>query len=404
MTSSLRIVRSLFASVCRPTSVFKGLIPAALIAVPLLATPGFAQTTISGTVFAPNAVDPLSHVLVYITTGTVAPFTAGAECPGPNCLTASTAVPANAIVSSYTAVDGTFTLSNVPGKHHLYAGHPGGQLAAAIYRGGGRQSTHGTVLDMPTTHTEGDIPLIAIATGSADAVECVLRDVGVADKSSPTTMALAEGASISTRGTTLRERKSMPRPPRNCAHGGNTTTLNGYDMVMFPCQGVSVAESAAYIDNLLAYTSSGGRAFVTHDSRVWINTADTVASGPFAGVDLFGGGESEPASSFASGWRRHDQHQLHRRVDARPMAVQGYARIFRLAAPWGRLRSDSPPRSERSDCADPKLADRNSDSAILCSLPSTRRSAQPRPGNMDGCCSTNITWKMCHANTGTDIS
>ena len=34
-------------------------------------------------------------------------------------------------------------------------------------------------LSMPQNHTQGDIPLIAIATGSVDQVECVLLKMGI---------------------------------------------------------------------------------------------------------------------------------------------------------------------------------------------------------------------------------
>ena len=34
---------------------------------------------------------------------------------------------------------------------------------------------------MPQNHTQGDIPLIAIATGAVDQVECVLRKTGIND-------------------------------------------------------------------------------------------------------------------------------------------------------------------------------------------------------------------------------
>jgi hypothetical protein len=288
MTLSLRSVRSLLASFCRYTGLCKAWVVAALIAVPLLATPGFAQTTISGTVFAPNAVDPLSHVLVYITTGTVAPFTAGAACPGPNCLTASTAVPANAIVSTYTAVDGTFTLSDVPENTTytlvIQAGKWRRQFSEPVVS----SPLSGLVLDMPTTHTEGDIPLIAIATGSADAVECVLRDVGLADTEFTDDNGISGGRIHLYLGNHAAGAEINASTPSQTVLMGNTTTLNGYDMVMFPCQGVVVAESAANIDNLLGYTSSGGRVFATHDSRGWINTGTTVASGPFAGETFAG--------------------------------------------------------------------------------------------------------------------
>jgi hypothetical protein len=180
--ASLRFVRSPFACIRRDAGIHKGFVVALLIAMPLLGTAAFAQTTtISGTVYVPNGVDPLANSLVYITTGTVAPFTSGAQCPGAGCLTASSAVPANAIVSVYTAVDGTFTLSEVPENTTytlvIQAGKWRRQFTQAVVS----TPITGLSLVMPTTHAEGDIPLIAIATGSVDATECVLRDVSVAD-------------------------------------------------------------------------------------------------------------------------------------------------------------------------------------------------------------------------------
>src|SRR5260370_26437919 len=71
----------------------------------------YAQTTtISGTVYDPRTTSsalPLPHVLVYVTTGTVAPLPDGVQC-----LTYS--APSGAVSYTYTAVDGSFTLQNVP--------------------------------------------------------------------------------------------------------------------------------------------------------------------------------------------------------------------------------------------------------------------------------------------------
>jgi hypothetical protein len=46
-------------------------------------------------------------------TSTPAALVSGANCPGGNCLTASTAVPSGVTIYTYSAVDGTFTLSNI---------------------------------------------------------------------------------------------------------------------------------------------------------------------------------------------------------------------------------------------------------------------------------------------------
>ena len=67
----------------------------------------------------------------------------------------------------------------------------------------------GLQLNMPTTHSAtANIPLIAIQTGSADALECVFRDIGVATRSSPTIRSPAAppsaGAFISIRVTAPR--------------------------------------------------------------------------------------------------------------------------------------------------------------------------------------------------------
>src|SRR5580698_3986792 len=99
---------STFAAVCRQATFLKVLVACMLTLLPVLGTAASAQTTtISGTVFAPNGADYLPNVLVYITTGTVAAITTGATCD-------QVSVPSNAVVSTYTAINGTFTLSGVP--------------------------------------------------------------------------------------------------------------------------------------------------------------------------------------------------------------------------------------------------------------------------------------------------
>jgi len=133
-------------------------------------------TSISGTVFAPNGTDPLPNVVVYVPNAPVQPFTAGVSCPAPN------APPSGSpLVGTVTAVDGTFTITNVP---------VGANIPLVIQSGRWRRqfllpgtvacsNTIATGLRFARTQAEGDIPKIAIATASADAVECVLTKVGI---------------------------------------------------------------------------------------------------------------------------------------------------------------------------------------------------------------------------------
>jgi hypothetical protein len=247
----------------------------AVVLLALLSTMASAQTvttTISGTVYDPRTTTsslPLPNVLVYITTGTVDPLTAGVQC-----LTSMT-TPAGAISYTNTAVDGTFTLSNVPVNT---------SYTLVIQAGKWRRQFSETVLDtaitgltlhMPSTHLQGDIPLIAIATGSVDALECVLLNMGIAqsefvDDNDTTGGRIHLYKGSSSPGVQI----SSTTPTETTLMGTATdaTLLNSYDVVMFPCQGnPSNQATTVAATNLLGYANAGGRVFATHYSYAWLN-------------------------------------------------------------------------------------------------------------------------------------
>ena len=100
MIGYCRFARSLSSCTITP-SFFRGLLAALLFVLPAACTLANAQTTtISGTVYMPNGANVLPNALVYVTTSTPAALVSGANCPGANCLTQSTAVPAG--VTIYT--------------------------------------------------------------------------------------------------------------------------------------------------------------------------------------------------------------------------------------------------------------------------------------------------------------
>jgi hypothetical protein len=291
MIGNCRFVRLLFPYAGTHSGFFRGLIAGLLLVFPALCAVANAQTTtISGTVYMPNGTNVLPNALVYITTSTPAALVSGANCPGVNCLTASTAVPAGVTIYTYTAVDGTFSLSNVSESTTytlvIQAGHWRRQYSEEV----GTSAITGLSLSMPSTHAQGDIPLIAISTGSKDAVECVFHDLGV-NNNEVTDDTVSSGSTLGGRihlykgDHSAGAEISASTPAETALMGGTSTTpLSSYDMVMFPCQGSTTAETTSYIDNLLAYTNAGGRAFVTHDSRVWINTSTSYESTTFSGV------------------------------------------------------------------------------------------------------------------------
>jgi hypothetical protein len=117
---------------------------------------------------------------------------------------------------AYTAVDGTFTLGNVPENATytlvIQSGKWRRQFSETVDAG----PLTGLSLNMPSTHAQGDdIPLIAIATGSDDAMECVLRKMGIADSEFTDDNGTTGGESICIWATICLERRSMPPLPQN---------------------------------------------------------------------------------------------------------------------------------------------------------------------------------------------
>jgi hypothetical protein len=255
---------------------FKGVLAALFLVLPVLAMQASAQTTttISGKVYDPrgsaNNGLPLPGVLVYATTGTPAPLT-----PGVQCLTSTSSAPTDPNVVSYTnsAVDGSFTLSNVPVNATytvvIQAGKWRRQFASIAVAAA---PLTGIELDMPSNHTQGDIPLIAIATGSVDALECVLRDMGIAATEFTDDNGTTGGRIHLYKGTESSGAVINASTPSESAMMTNSTTMNGYDVLMFPCQGTPSGQATtAGAANLLNYANTGGRVFATHYSYAWLD-------------------------------------------------------------------------------------------------------------------------------------
>jgi len=227
------------------------------------------STTVSGTVVAGTlplygSPDPISGAIVYVPNATVQPF-----APGVACNQCGADVSGSPLVETQTAPDGTFTLQNVP---------VGNNIPLVIQLGRWRrQITISTVTAcadnpltvdqtrMPRNRSEGDIPRTAIATGAADALECVLMKMGVdqAEFTLPTStgrvhMFVSNGADdgIGTPGA-----ESL---------WGNPQQLALYDQVILPCEGAPNPKSLADQTNIIAYANSGGRIFTTHYGYVWL--------------------------------------------------------------------------------------------------------------------------------------
>jgi len=229
---------------------------------------GGTPTTLTGRVVAGTLLtygnpDPIPNVLVYVPNSTVQPFTKGVQCS--QC---GADVTGNPLVQTTTAVDGTFTLANVPA---------GNNIPVVIQLGRWRRQVSFNVnacasasvgdIRMPRNKSEGDIPFTAFSTGAVDGLECVLLKMGVdqAEFTNP-----GGGGRIEIyRGNGARISNATPAESTLV---GSTTTMDLYDQVFFPCWGSEVIKGATPLANLVSYANAGGRVFATHFSYTWLFT------------------------------------------------------------------------------------------------------------------------------------
>jgi hypothetical protein len=239
-------------------------------------------TTVSGTVYAPNGTDPLVNALVYIPNSPVQAFT-----PGVSCDTCAADASGSPLVRATTGADGKFVLKNAP---------VGTNIPLVIQLGRWRrQVTVPTVTSctntpvaasstrLPKNKSEGDIPLMAFATGAVDALECVLRKIGVDDSE----FTAPDGGGRIHLYEGLTDHTSQNATATTWASGGakavgspnedqlwsTQAALNQYDTVFFPCQNDQAnpaLRSATAHQNLVNYANAGGRIFATHFSYIWL--------------------------------------------------------------------------------------------------------------------------------------
>ncbi|WP_263417223.1 choice-of-anchor D domain-containing protein [Terriglobus albidus] len=249
--------------------------------------PSGQTTSISGKIYAPNGTDPLPNVTVYIPNAPVDPFTAGVSCP-----VVGTPPSGSPLVGTVSDVDGSFTLTNVP---------VGANLPLVIVSGRWRRqlTVPGTTAcadtsfdaSMPKDHTEGDIPKIAIVTGAADSVECVLRKVGIKD--SEFTDPSGAGHINFYSASVNPGARASTATPNETALDVSSSTLNAYDVLMLPCQGTNLnTRNSAQLAAFQNFVNSGGRVYASHYSYVWM-----YHNPPFDGVVNWSLGHYPPADN-----------------------------------------------------------------------------------------------------------
>jgi hypothetical protein len=273
-----------------------------------VASCGTGDTTISGTVFDPAGVNPIYNALVYVPNGKVDPMPTGATCD-----TCSTVASGSPITDTLTDTMGHFTLTGVPSGDNIPVVVQVGKWRRQLVVPHVTSCTDNPITDpnltrLPRNKSEGDIPRIAVTTGNADAIECLLRRVGIDDSefttdggngrvhlyyggdlTSPTgagvgTNSFNAGAQFSSAGTLW---SSVPK-------------MSGYDILLLSCEGTQNATAhKPYLANMEAYLNAGGRVFFGHDHFYWLRSGSLALQGT---ANYIGNGSKlpEPTTGFVN--------------------------------------------------------------------------------------------------------
>ncbi len=227
-------------------------------------TTSISGKVVAGTLPQYGTPDPVYNALVYVPNAKVQAFPAGVTCS--QC---GGEVSGDPLVETQTAADGTFTLLNVPVGTNIplviQLGRWRRQITIPAVAPCTNTALTADQTRLPRNKSEGDIPLTAIATGSADALECVLLKMGVdqAEFTIPggggrVNMYVSNGAD------------DGPNTPAAEDLWSSPTTLATYDQILLPCEGQPIDKAAGDQQNLINYTSAGGRVFTTHYGYTWL--------------------------------------------------------------------------------------------------------------------------------------
>jgi hypothetical protein len=136
---------------------------------------------------------------------------------------------------------------------------------------------------LPRNSSEGHLPKIAVTVGGSDALECFLREIGIADGEF-TTDAGSGRVNLYSGGdpADTTNMSGQGAVSFDAAHGGakfpaattlwsNVNKMLGYDIVVHSCEGGQYADvKAPYINNVKRYADSGGRLFNSHLHYYWL--------------------------------------------------------------------------------------------------------------------------------------
>jgi hypothetical protein len=246
---------------------------------------GGTTTTISGKVYDPAMKNPLYNVTVYVPENPLMPLPKGVPT-GADACSCGALYKSGAVVSATTAEDGSFTLKNAPV----------GAVPIVIQVGKWRRKfTINTTScqdnpqpdkslaflgTIPAGDTDSNIPDIAVSTGSADTLECLMQRIGIPASEYVVGAGGTGHVHVFAGGKGGGSTGMIGKPEQNglasVAAAASEThlwatqdQLMPYDILLLSCEGGETYNAKP--DVLEAYLNAGGRAFGSHFHYAWFS-------------------------------------------------------------------------------------------------------------------------------------
>jgi len=236
---------------------------------------GGGTTSVSGTVYDPAGQNPLYNVIVYVPN--LEPGEALPAVPeGASCDRCDAVQLGRPITTALTDTHGNFRLEGVPTGANIPLVMQIGKWRRQVTIPSVASCTDTPLTDknltrLPRSQAEGHLPKIAITTGGSDALECLVRKIGVADAEFTTQtgggrvhlFAGYEAPTTMANGTALPDANDLWE---------DAALLNGYDVMVMSCEGSdNVSRSTEAYQNVRGYADVGGRIFGSHWHNGWIH-------------------------------------------------------------------------------------------------------------------------------------
>lgn len=239
--------------------------------------------TLSGVVTEPSGTLALPNVGVFVPTVPLDDFPEG---PSGRCIGCEEDFSGWPLVSTITSATGTFTLDDVPA----------GLTRVVMQTGRWRREVQTTVIEctttpmprsltrLPRSKAEGHLPKMALATGAADPLECLLLKLGI----EPSEFTRPDGGGsihlFVDNGQVMDG--GLPSVFPFYASGG--APFDGYDAVLAPCRGGEFGANSNQRQVMASYVDRGGRFFTTHYGYEWMLSPPFSTTATWEPTAMFG--------------------------------------------------------------------------------------------------------------------